>query len=59
MNGAGVVTVPFVEVPSPQVMAYVHGPSFDPASLNATVRGTVSPGLAVRSGPAFTAGIGM
>src|SRR5690348_8684680 len=44
--------------PSPQVIEYDHGASFAPGSLNVTASFTVSPGCAVRSGPAFTNGAG-
>ena len=39
MGVDGEVAVPLLEVPSPQVIAYVQGPSFCPGSVNVAVNG--------------------
>ena len=48
--------LPVLDVPSPQLIVYPHGPSLGSGSLKLAERVTVSPGFVVMSGPALTVG---
>ena len=54
----GPAALPLLDPPSPQVIVYVQGAEFGPGSVKLAVTVTGLPAVAVRSGPAFTAGVG-
>src|SRR5216117_3287027 len=56
IGAAWLAVLPVLDVPSPQLTVYPHGPSLGSGSLKLAERVTVSPGFVVMSGPALTVG---